>query len=203
MVNFHKWRFNGQSLKRCLFDVLSTTTLVTFLVPTKAAETIIDSLVGVYKSPVTVMFTGGEKLTTENILEVVKISNETAYFRAVLPGANGHTCNIWGVADVVSDGLSFYTPQMNLGDQCLFKLKASDSRINLSDEPVEGKTDGCYFATCGARATYTSQSFELKTRRPIGYMQRLLNSNEYKAATDNRAAGKSGMNLLSAPAGSK
>jgi len=159
--------------------------------PTQGQESLIDGLEGVYKFPVTSLFPDGEKLTGEDILEIVKTSNDTAYFRSVLLFGNGHTCDIWGIADVVADTLSFYSPKLNLGGQCLLKLSRTDGKIVFKDEG-----EGCGPASCGARGHLEGVSFEMKSRRPIRYMQRLLDSTQYHQAVDDRAASRTGMKLV-------
>ena len=149
-----------------------------------ASPPAIDDLAGVYKDRFQNGTVDGTKYTSENILEIVKVSPAEAYVRAHLEFYNGHLCAISGVARQEGDVL-VYRPHQDYGEQCALGLRVSDGKLVFSDP------DGnCHALYCGARGSFQGIGFALKSRRPIGYMQRLLNSREYAAAMAERGGKK-------------
>jgi len=51
------------------------------------------------------------------------------------------------------------------------------SRLTLHDPD-----NACHSYFCGARAGFDGESFDLKSRRPIGYLKRLVASPQYRQA---------------------
>jgi hypothetical protein len=144
-----------------------------------AAEVNIDNLAGVYKKAFKNSNIGGDTYTSEDILEIVKVTPKAAYVRAHFEFFNGHVCNIWGMAKVEGGALVYRGDTNAQGKPCVLSVKTANGKIMLGD--LEG---ACAIATCGARGMYNGASFALKARRPIRYMDVLLDSDEYKDAVD-------------------
>jgi hypothetical protein len=119
----------------------------------------------------------GGKYWSDDILEIVKLSPNTAYFRTYLAFFNGHQCAIWGVAEVTGPSLVYRNPET----QCELHLDVADGKIAFDD-----KHGHCRLGTCGNRGMYGSEtfkeSFKLTSRRPIRYMPKLLASQQYLTA---------------------
>jgi hypothetical protein len=147
------------------------------LTPTFAADVNVDKVAGVYKKRFPNGLVSGEKFQSENILEIVKHSPTTAYVRIHLEFFNAHLCNIAGIATIKNDALVYPGETDADGKQCLLTVRASRDRLTLLDP-----TGACARTTCGARGMYNDMAFETRQRRPIRYMNVILNSAEYKAA---------------------
>jgi hypothetical protein len=144
-----------------------------------AANVNIDALAGVYKKTFQNGNIDGGKYRSEDILEIVKISPTTAYVRTHLEFFNGHVCNIWGVAKVEGDALVYHGGTNSQGKPCLLSVKVQAGKVTLDD-----KDGACAIGTCGNRGMYNGTAFDLRKRRPIRYMDVLVNSDQYKDAID-------------------
>lgn len=142
-----------------------------------AADTVsLDAVAGVYKFSFQNAMADGTKYRSEDILEIVKVDPHRAYVRADLQFANGHACKIYGVAGVEGDSLVYRTKTTDHRD-CTLTLRFADGKITFHDQG-----QACRVDTCGARGLYDGMSFAAASRRPIGYMPRLLASREYAEA---------------------
>jgi hypothetical protein len=116
----------------------------------------------------------GGKYWSDDVLEIVKLSPNAAYFRTYLEFFNGHRCAIWGVAEVTGQSLVYRNPET----QCELHLDVADGKIAFDD-----KDGHCRIGTCGNRGMYGSEtfreSFKLNSRRQIRYMSKLLASQQY------------------------
>lgn len=133
-----------------------------------------DDVAGVYKRSFksgSVASPGEPEPTfmVEDILELVKVSNDSMYFKTKLNFYNGHECLIFGMARVDGSDLIYKK------DDCTLKLKISKAEISFND--VDGH---CEKETCGSRGGYGGAKFLMKQRRPIRYMKRLTDSEDYK-----------------------
>jgi len=148
-----------------------------FVFTARAADLDLDRVAGVYIEGFMNGNMEGGKYWSDDILEIVKLSPNTAYFRTYLAFFNGHQCAIWGVAEVTGQSLVY----RNSETQCELHLDAADGKITFYDK------DGyCRSGTCGNRGMYGSdtfkESFKLTSRRPIRYMPALLASEQYLGA---------------------
>jgi len=144
------------------------------------AQTIdVNSVAGVYKS----VWHGcsddecKERYRSENILEIVKHSRSSVYFRTELTFASGHACHLWGIADVEGDALVYHGGANSEHKQCVLRLHISADQIALEDHDY-----ACQVDSCSATGGYSGASFELTTRRTIRYTPRILASKEYAEA---------------------
>jgi hypothetical protein len=140
----------------------------------------IDDIAGVYKGRFQNGSVDGTNHSSEDILEIVKVSPSEAYMRVHLEFFNGHLCSISGVAKQEGDML-VYRPYQDYGEQCALGLREANGKLVFSDP------DGnCRVQYCGARGSFQGMDFPLKSRRSIGYMKRLLDSREYAQAIAER-----------------
>ena len=122
----------------------------------------------------------GAKHQGDDVLEIVKLSDSAAYFRTHLDFFNGHTCGIWGVAEVANRTLVY---KSKILPGCTMILSFTDGKATLSDD------DGaCRAQSCGARGGYHGASFDMRSRRTIRYLDRLKASREFKQAIDEAQA---------------
>jgi len=137
------------------------------------------SLAGVYKQRFTNGLVTGETFTSEDILEIVPVSNTSAYVRVHLEFYNGHTCSLSGIAHVERQALVYRTdldyeqPPLN---RCVLSIERSGDQIMLSD----GRNSCKGF--CGVRGSLMNVDFPAASRRPIRYMARLKASPGYRDA---------------------
>jgi len=141
-----------------------------------ASSNSIDDIAGVYKHQFQNGLVDGSKYTSEDILEIVKVSPAEAYIRTHLEFYNGHLCAICGVARL-EGGALVYRPRDSGEGKCALSLRRKGDRL-VFDDPG----DACKNDFCGARGIFNGQEFPLSGRRPIRYMPRLLASREYTAA---------------------
>lgn len=138
----------------------------------------LDRLAGVYKHRAAPGFDQKAGSAGEDILEIVKLSDQRAYIRIHTEDGE-HICGFHGVADLASDAL-VYTSVRDEGSPCTLKLRSSRDGIVLDD--VGG---GCSRWNCGAGAdlgTGDRVNFKVGEKREIRYLQRILQSREYAEA---------------------
>ncbi|PIB94059.1 hypothetical protein [Caulobacter sp. FWC2] len=138
----------------------------------------IDQIAGVYKTRFKNGTVAGETYMSEDILEVVKVTPNTAYFRIHSEFYNGHTCSLWGIADLEPHALVFRQTDDN--QPCELRFTVNKQGIILNDV-----NEGCRAFSCGNRGAFdngTHVDYPFTTRRPIRYMARLLASREYAEA---------------------
>ncbi len=139
-----------------------------------AADQLIKKIEGVYKEQFNNALVDGTGYRSENILEIVRVSKSSIYFKTHLDYYNGHTCDLFGLAKYsVLNKFTFKA------DTCRLLIDANSNTINLDDH---GGTCKEY---CGARGSLRKIDFPLKKKRRIKYLARLRNSEDYKNATKN------------------
>ena len=141
----------------------------------------LDTIAGVYKTRHRMEVFMGEKEPpeedqVEDVLEIVKLSPDTAYVRGHLQFDNGHICAFYQVMHVEGDAL-VWRGKTVLDEDCEMKLRPVGGKLAFFD-----KDDRCREGSCGARGVYNGMSFQLSSRRTIRYMPRLLASREYQEA---------------------
>lgn len=146
-----------------------------------AAPLAMDRVAGVYKTRFPNGLVDGTQFTSENVLEVVKISADRAYVRAELQFFNGHVCSVAAVFHPEGDSL-VWRHQTVMNKACELRLTFADGTVAFHD-----KDGNCRQEDCGARGAFDGVSFPAASRRAIRYMPRLLASREYGEAL--KAAG--------------
>lgn len=140
-----------------------------------AAENLdLDTVSGVYKDRFKNGDVAGNKFQSENILEIVKLSPDTTYFRTHLEFFNGHICGLWGVAERKDNALIY---KSTAHSSCEFKITFGKDKIALGDENGQCRQD-----TCGTRGGYDHITFDRDTGHAIRYMSTLRNSPQFKDA---------------------
>lgn len=137
------------------------------------------SLQGVYKNKFIGQYISGEKYESEDVLELVTLTPSETYVRIHLEFDNGHTCDLWGVAEKNGESL-LYRGRLSYGERpCELSLQNDGQAITLEDR------DGiCRASSCGSRGAYSGAGFDIRKRRAIKYMDRLISSWQYKAALE-------------------
>jgi hypothetical protein len=124
----------------------------------------------------------------ENILEIVRHDDEHIYFRVRLHYYNGHMCGLSGMARHEGARFIYRSPEAALdgGEPCTLTITPSGDAVTLNDRisPTSGAT--CK-SECGFRGSLSDVSMPMKLRRPIRYMERILNSRQYKRAVEQLA----------------
>jgi hypothetical protein len=148
-----------------------------------AVASLPQTLAGVYKHRFANGDVAGDKYTSENILEIVPVAADAAYFRLHTEFFNGHECGISGVARQEGQSLVYAGPNDYQGKPCRLTLASGAKGIRI----FEDENGACRNQTCGARGGYGygaggDPDFTFAQRRTIRYMPRLLASAEYKAA---------------------
>ena len=148
--------------------------------PLKSHAPDLDTVAGVYKHRFANGDVSGDKFTSEDVFELVKITPKTAYFRIHAEFFNGHMCALWGVADLESEALTYHGPLDFEGDPCVLKFTVNEIGIIAND--VGGY---CRIESCGARGRYGDGDrvdYPFQAKRRIRYMPVILKSWEYSAA---------------------
>jgi hypothetical protein len=140
---------------------------------------------GVYKLRFENALVSGEVYESENILEVVPLDAQSAYVRAHLEFANGHSCSLYVVMNVEGDRLIYREPNPPAHrGQCIVTLDRVNGEM-IIDETEESE---CGAAHCGARGSLRDQRLPVSSQRRIRYMERLRASVQYDLAM--REAGR-------------
>lgn len=141
----------------------------------------IDKIAGVYKHKTKLkIYEGkGEEYWGENILEIVRVTDDVIYFNLSLAFDNGHACAASGLAHYKKEGFFLFADEGKVGDQeCLLKIIPTAEGISF-------QSFGACGGYCGARGCLDCVKFSTDKRRPIRYMKILLNSQGYKDAMKN------------------
>lgn len=133
---------------------------------------------------------------SEDIVEIVSYDDRHIYVRAELQFYNGHSCSISGMAAYENGKFVFHDPEpVAVGTaSCTLTISQSKDAVTLTDRLTPEGAATCQ-AYCGARGSLSDVSILKKSRRPIRYMKRLVNSPQYQKAiadlkkVEDRAAG--------------
>lgn len=141
------------------------------------ASLLIGQIEGVYKEHFQNGLIDGTGYTSEDILELVRVTDDTLYFRTHLEFYNGHICEIYGLARYSQAGTFVHNepPLLEEDPPCQLQIQVTDKDITFVDP------DGtCNPGHCGMRGSLSKEGFARTTRRTIRYMTILKNSQEYK-----------------------
>ncbi len=117
---------------------------------------------GLYKYTFANSFTGESEHTSENRLLLMQVSSTTAYFETHLEWANGHSCDLSGIAFVTSRKILTYSEPSILGKTCTFNINFEENKFVFDDN------DGaCRLIACGSRGLLDGVEFQYGTRREI------------------------------------
>jgi len=142
-----------------------------------AAEKVIASVQGVYKSRFKNGLVDGSTFESENILELVPVRPGTVYFRTHLEFYNGHLCDLSGLASWRRAGVFLYeATALDESPPCRLRIAVTEKEVRFED------VDQTCKVYCGARGTFDGQGFPRSARREIRYLERLKASREYREA---------------------
>lgn len=143
------------------------------------AEALIDAYAGVYKHRFPNGLVDGSTFTSENILEVVKVSPDTVYFRTHLEFYNGHTCALYGLASYMQAGTFVFNDPSGLKDGLQNRTCRMQLRLDAEGAALIDPDHGCNLY-CGVRGGIDGTTFTAKERGTIRYMSLLKNSRQYQ-----------------------
>jgi hypothetical protein len=138
----------------------------------------LDLIAGVYKHRFENGDISGNKYESEDVLEIVKLQPTKAYFRVRLEFFNGHSCGAWGIATTERNSLVF-RDRDHPATKCVLRMSVGSKRITFSD------ADGNCRQYCGMRGSFEGESFDRSARRPIRYLKRIFDSQQFKESVGN------------------
>jgi len=151
--------------------------LPVMLAATRAAPDPAQALAGRYYRQFSDALVNGDKYTGEDIVEIVPVAPNSAYFRIHLDYYNGHTCGISGVATGEAGALVYRDPQKQYGGStCVLRLQRSGRSLAIDDG------GGSCKSFCGARGSLSKVEVPYASKRRIAYLARLRNSAQYRDA---------------------
>ena len=150
--------------------------LVLFLVgvATGQSKRGVEGFEGFYRYRFNNRLMDGTPYQSENRLTVLKLSANSAYFLTHLDWANGHTCDLSGVAELDPTGAALVYRKPSLEDKvCVFRISRGKDRLVFSDD------DGaCRIISCGSRGMLATVEFKFKDRSVVK-ADRIRKSSEF------------------------
>lgn len=148
-------------------------TLALLALAANAADLDLDKIVGLYVDRFTNADISGRHFPGANILELVKASPTTAFFRTHLDFFNGHECALSGIAEVDGASLVYRDP----AQQCELRMDVANGKLTFDDKDYH-----CREQSCGMRGGYSGVGFALKLRRPVADIAKIKASSDYAEA---------------------
>jgi hypothetical protein len=149
------------------------------------ASSPVQTLAGRYSSHFQNGLVDGTSYWSDDVVEIVPVSDDAAYVRAELQFYNGHSCSIAGVAKAQGDALVYRAPvPPDPDDHCVLSVRRKGASLLLDDG------DNSCKSYCGARGSLGDQTLPWKSKRPITYMARLKNSSTSRDALTEWRTGK-------------
>ncbi|MFT8775982.1 MAG: hypothetical protein ABF893_04915 [Gluconacetobacter liquefaciens] len=142
-------------------------------------ETTVQSFAGRYSTHFRNGMVSGENYWSDDVVEIVPVSEQAAYIRVSLQFYNGHSCDIWGVGRAEGAHIVYHDPNpppLETLPHCTLSLSHHGPDLLIEDAENTCKS------YCGMRGSLMHQTLPLTSRRPITYMQRLQNSRNYREA---------------------
>ena len=124
----------------------------------------LEELEGLYKYTFPNMLMDGTEYTSANRLVLFQTSPHALYFDTHLDWANGHSCDLSGIAelDQKSQRTLVYSVPSNSGKTCTFTINLKTNKL------VFGDSDGvCRLLSCGNRGMLDGVEFQYNTREKI------------------------------------
>jgi hypothetical protein len=119
----------------------------------------LEGLEGLYRYKFQNGLMNGKKYESENRLALLKVTYASAYFSTHLEWANGHTCDLSGIADLDATGALIYRKPSIEGQTCLFSIKTTRNGLVFGDEG-----GACRLVSCGVRGRLAGVEFRFKDR---------------------------------------
>jgi len=125
---------------------------------------------------------------SEDIVELLPYDDKHLYLRAHLEFANGHTCDIAGMAGYEHGAFVYHDPAAPPPREraCALRLHVTDKKLVLTDRETPDAEASCR-AYCGARGDL---DYEIgrEARSEIRYVERLKKSKAYRQAVQDLQA---------------
>lgn len=136
---------------------------------------LISQIDGVYKHRFQNGNVAGDRYQSEDILEIVRVTDNVIYFKSSLDFFNGHTCHIYGIAKYTKDKSFTFNDNKDTSVDagCILKIIPNANGIKF-------ETQYSCNEYCGTRGILNGTTFKAKERRKIRYMKLLTNSEDYK-----------------------
>jgi hypothetical protein len=161
--------FDTQGSSNMMNKSLSTTKVMLAAILASAVLTCqakdlptIGSVQGIYKYSFPNALMDSTQYTSENRLLLMSTSLTTAYFDVHLEWANGHSCDLSGIADVMSEQVLTYSTPSIMEKTCTFNITLDTNKFVLNDENRE-----CRIISCGSRGMLDGVEFEYDTVEKI------------------------------------
>ena len=139
----------------------------------RAADLDLDKIAGVYVNRFTNADITGRHFPGADVLELVKASPTTVFFRTHLDFFNGHECQLSGIAEMTGASLVYRDP----AHECELHIDVADGKLTFDDKDYH-----CREQSCGMRGGYSGVAFALKSRRPTADIVKLKASDDYAEA---------------------
>ncbi|MFN8390234.1 MAG: hypothetical protein U0136_08100 [Bdellovibrionota bacterium] len=140
------------------------------------AKILLKQLGGVYKRRFKNGTIDGNSYQSEDVFEIVPVSDDAAYIKLHFEFYNGHTCSLAGIVEYKKVG-GFVFQDPDAENSCLLTISLKNKSVVLDDP-----NGSCKEKSCGARGGYQGEDFKLSERRDIRYMPVILKSVDYQAA---------------------
>lgn len=123
----------------------------------------------------------------ESIMEIVPYGKTEAYIRMRTSWGNYHSCSLYGIFALNADVFTYRRDDKHRGS-CEMRIQFRNGVFETSAiDLMTGEEMQVCLGSCGARGTFSGDlRFTKHQQRPLRYMRRLLNSNEYKVAVAHR-----------------
>lgn len=147
----------------------------------------ISELEGVYKNRFTnMLYDGpGEKYTSEDIVEIIRYSDDEIYFRVELKFSNGHSCSKWGIAKYSNSEFTHKSSEEPIigTESCSLKISTNKKNLIITDRQNNSSKSTCQ-QYCGARGSLSDYKISLSKKREIKYLPIIKKSDQYIQAID-------------------
>lgn len=157
-------------------DVLAGQKPIPPLGDTSVATRVIDEIDGVYKRRILNRTMDGDQYESEDILEIVRMSKNSIYFKTSLEFDNGHQCNLHGLA-TYRNNHRFLFIDTEVDEQkrtCLLTITPTKTGLELAE-----LNEACR-AYCGVRGTFNGIRFNKSLRIPFPPLPPLKQSHDQK-----------------------
>ena len=158
----------------------------------------LSALAGRYSRTYTIPQTGiggaviGKPDHIDDVVEIVPVSDNSAYFRADFISGDEGTCSISGIGQVKGSAIVYHDPRKpNAGDvACTMTIEHVGKSLRVIDgSKWEELQASCAHLYCGGSGDL-QRDMPWSSKRPISYMERLKASQEYQGAMSEWRTGK-------------
>lgn len=149
---------------------------------TTASSKAISAIEGVYKHSFTNELINGEQFRSEDVIELMRYSPETIYFRIRPNFFNGHSCGIYGIAEY-HNGAFIYTKHDDTSTKlaCTLTIRRQNKSLNITDVVGTESRSSCRLY-CGMRGSLMNYDISMTKKRAIKYEPLIKKSRQFHAA---------------------